>query len=122
MWGRKVGLKRHVGGGGWLKTSEYRYIGGGGGLKLLKNRHIIFERSLIAHDEIELKNHLCRHRYYITEKRYQTNVTNFLTFCPPPSNLNFCLRLQVIVNFAVSFPSSNLLLILKLLCWSRIAL
>jgi len=34
-------------GRGWLKTSEYRHMGGRV-LKLLKNRHMIFERSLIA--------------------------------------------------------------------------
>jgi len=35
-----------MGGGGWQKTSEY-HVMGKGGLKLLKNRHMIFERSLI---------------------------------------------------------------------------
>jgi len=34
-----------MGGGGWLKTSEYRHMGGGG-LKLLKNRGMIFESFL----------------------------------------------------------------------------
>jgi len=32
---------------GWLKTSEYRHMGARS-LKLLKNRHMIFERSLTA--------------------------------------------------------------------------
>jgi len=35
MWEEGVGWKRHMGGRGWLKTSEYRHIGERG-LKLLK--------------------------------------------------------------------------------------
>jgi len=38
-------LKMSYGGRGWLKTTEYHHIGG---LKLLKNRQMIFERSLIT--------------------------------------------------------------------------
>jgi len=46
MWGE--GLVENViwGGGGWLKTSEYRHMEVES-LKLLKNRHVIFECSLI---------------------------------------------------------------------------
>jgi len=49
-------IMRHMGRGGWLKTSEYRRMGKGS--KLLKKRHMIFERSHIVSvvDEVSLKS------------------------------------------------------------------
>jgi len=42
LWGRK----RHLGGGGWLKKSEYHHMKGRDVKITQKNRHMIFGRSL----------------------------------------------------------------------------
>jgi len=46
MWRRGL-VENVIWGGDWLKTSEYRHMGEGSKIAQ-KNRHMIFERSLIT--------------------------------------------------------------------------